>query len=131
MKILKFLGIQPIYGPLLSPSTDQRPEVTCIRYTLSEKLKGLNFLEVGQKSIWRKIILGKLLADSPLLAIWFYDNIQQDGESIRKRVNRAVIGYQMIFSSGDSILELEYVGHQVHMWVGKERNYYFFDFDEQ
>ena len=88
-------------------------------YTLYiiRKVEGVKFLEVGiaEKYFWRKIILGKLLADSPLLAIWFYDNIQQDGESIRKRVNRAVIGSQMIFSNDDLILELEYAGHQVHM----------------
>ena len=57
MKILKFLDIQPMHRPLLSPSTDQRPEVTCIRYTLSEKVEGVKFfLEVG---IAEKLFLKK------------------------------------------------------------------------
>ena len=65
------------------------------------------------------------------MAIWFYDNIQQDVESIQKPVNRVVNDSQMIFSNDDLILELKYAGHQVHMLEGKERNYYFFDFDER
>ena len=59
MKILKFLGIQSIHGPLLSPSTDQRPEVTCIRYTLSEKVEGVKFFFGGRDS--RKVVFEEKL----------------------------------------------------------------------
>ena len=52
--IVQFTGLTTVQWALTG--SDQRPEITCIRYTLSESWRG-QFLEVGSRKVkvWRKI----------------------------------------------------------------------------